>query len=469
MAVIDPRHHAKDYAKYSYWLESCGDDLTPRPRLDGSVDVDVAIMGAGYTGMWTAYYLLQRDPSLRVAVVEREIAGFGASGRNGGWCYPGFPVSGSLLAERYGAETARAVSRAMYDTYHEIDRVVRSEGIDAQWKEGGALRLARGEHERPSIEGGYQAAQALGLGDHYQLLDAQQTADKVRVTDVVAGLFNPTAASIHPARLARGLARVIEADGATIYEQTPVTDFEGGAKPRLITPYGDVRARAVVLAGEAYSQQLPKLERTIVPMYSLIVLTEPLSESDWDQIGWRNRELVSSSRMSVDYLNRTADGRIMFGGRGAPYRKNSLITDELDRHEPTHEMLRELARAWFPPLKHVRFTHAWGGPLGMPRDWMPTTSFDPRTGIARAGGYTGQGVATTNLFGRILTDLIRGERTEITQLPTVNHRSPLWEPEPLRWMGIRFAQEGFARLDKKAAATGQAPTGTTLVERIGRH
>ncbi|MDQ2652048.1 MAG: FAD-binding oxidoreductase, partial [Chloroflexota bacterium] len=171
----DRKKTAADYAKYSYWLESCGDDLTPRPRLDGSVDVDVAIMGAGYTGMWTAYYLLQRDPSLRVAVVEREIAGFGASGRNGGWCYPGFPVSGSTLAERYGAEAARAVSRAMYDTYYEIDRVVRSEGIDAQWKEGGTLRLARGEHERPSVEGGYKAAQALGLGDHYQLLDAQQT------------------------------------------------------------------------------------------------------------------------------------------------------------------------------------------------------------------------------------------------------------------------------------------------------
>jgi glycine/D-amino acid oxidase-like deaminating enzyme len=291
----------------------------------------------------------------------------------------------------------------------------------------------------------------------------------VRVTDVVASIYNPTGASIHPARLARGLARVLEADGATIYEQTPVTDFEGGAKPRLITPYGDVRAKTIVLAGEAYSQQLPKLDRTLVPMYSLIVLTEPLSESDWDQIGWRNRELVSSSRMSVDYLNRTADGRIMFGGRGAPYRMNSLITEELDRHEPTHEMLRNLAREWFPPLRHVRFTHAWGGPLGMPRDWMPTTSYDPRTGIARAGGYTGQGVATTNLFGRILTDLIRGETTEITQLPTVNHRSPRWEPEPLRWLGIRFAQEGFARLDKKAAATGQAPTGKTLVERIGRH
>lgn len=458
-----------DYAHYSYWLETCGDDLTPRPRLDGSTVVDVAVMGAGYTGLWTAYYLLERDPSLQIAIVEREIAGFGASGRNGGWCYPGFPVSGGLLQERFGRDAALAVSAAMHETFAEIERVTGEEAIDAQWQRGGALRIARGEHQRASIEGGYRAAAALGLEGHYQLLDASQTADMVRVTDVVAGLYTPDAASIHPARLVRGLARAVEKRGATIYEQTPVLDYETGRLPRLITPYGDVRARTIVLAGEAYSQQLPKLSRTLIPMYSLIVLTEPLPESDWAQIGWRHSELVSSSRISVDYLNRTADGRILFGGRGAPYRMHSAIADSLDRHAPTHEMLRRMAIEWFPPLKDVRFTHAWGGPLGMPRDWMPTTSFDAAAGVARAGGYTGQGVAATNLFGRILTDLITGQTSSLTQLPTVNHRSPLWEPEPFRWMGIRYAQEGFARLDRHAERTGQAPTGRTLVERIGRH
>ena len=459
----------KDYASYSFWLETSGDDLTPRPRLDGSIDVDVAIMGAGYTGLWTAYYLLRRDPSLRVAVVEREIAGFGASGRNGGWCYPGFPVSPILLRERFGTETARAVSRRMYETVDEIERVIADEAIDAKWARGGALRLARGEHQRTSIEGAYQSLDALGLADHYELLDAGQAADRVRITDVVTALYNPAGASVHPARLARGLARAVERHGGTIYEQTPVFDYVSGRSPRLITLYGDIRAKTIVLAGEAYSQQLPKLHRTLVPMYSLIVLTEPLAESDWDQIGWRNRELVASSRMSVDYLNRTADGRILFGGRGAPYRMHSRIDDSLDRHQPTHDMLRRMTVEWFPMLKGVRFTHAWGGPLGMPRDWMPTTSYDAAAGVARAGGYTGQGVATANLFGRILTDLISGEVTPLTQLPTVNHRSPRWEPEPLRWMGIRYAQEGFARLDRDAEQTGNAPTGRTMVERIGRH
>jgi glycine/D-amino acid oxidase-like deaminating enzyme len=459
----------KDYPTYSYWLETSGDDLTPRPRLDGSLDVDVAIMGAGYTGLWTAYYLLRRDPTRRVAIVEREIAGFGASGRNGGWCSPGFPVSVGMLRDRFGNEAARGVSRAMLDTIDEIERVISAEGIDAQWQRGGSLRLARGEHQRPSIEGAYRTAEALGLADHYRLLDAAETADIVRVTDAVAGLYNPAAASLHPARLVRGLARAVERRGATIYEQTPVTDFETGRAPKLITPFGAVRARTLVLAGEAYAPQLTKLRRTLVPMYSLIVLSEPLSASDWDEIGWRNRELVASSRLSVDYLNRTADGRLLFGGRGAPYRMHARIDDGLDRHEPTHAMLRRMAVEWFPMLRDVRFTHAWGGPLGMPRDWMPTTSYDAAAGVARAGAYTGQGVATANLFGRILTDLISGDITPLTQLPTVNHRSPRWEPEPLRWLGIRYAQEGFARLDREAERSGQAPTGRSIAERIGRH
>jgi glycine/D-amino acid oxidase-like deaminating enzyme len=459
----------KDYASYSYWLETSGDDLAPRPRLDGSVDVDIAVMGAGYTGLWTAYYLLREDPSLRVAVVERDIAGFGASGRNGGWCYPGFPVSLSMLRDHYGADAARAVANAMLDTVDEIERVIDEESIDAQWARGGALRLARGEHQRPAIEGMYRTLESLGLAGRFQLLNAAQVADHIRITQAVAGVYDPAGASIHPARLARGLARAVERRGGTIYEQTPVVDFETGLRRRLITPYGDVRARTIVLAAEAYGQQLAKLRRTLVPMYSLIVLTEPLSASDWAQIGWRKRELASSSRMSVDYLNRTADGRILFGGRGAPYRMHSLIDDSLDRHAPTHEMLRRMTIEWFPMLKDVRFTHAWGGPLGMPRDWMPTTSYNAAAGVARAGGYTGSGVATANLFGRILTDLITGKITRLTRLPTINHRSPRWEPEPLRWLGIRFAQEGFARLDKKAEQTGKAPTGRSLVERIGEH
>jgi glycine/D-amino acid oxidase-like deaminating enzyme len=261
--------------------------------------------------------------------------------------------------------------------------------------------------------------------------------------------------------------------GATIHERTAVTDFEPGDLPRLRpvlrTARGDVRASAVVLAGEAYLAQLAKLQRKVLPFYSLIVLTEPLSEAQWAEIGWRNREVVSSYRMSVDYLNRTPDGRILFGGRGAPYRRGSRIEPAFDRDERTHAMLRRFVGEWFPSLRGIGFSHAWGGPLGMPRDWIPTFAFDRRTGVGSARGYTGHGVSTANLAGRTLADLIVGAETERTILPLVNHRSPDWEPEPFRWIGVRFVQESLLRLDAKAARTGVAPSGRSLAERIAAH
>jgi glycine/D-amino acid oxidase-like deaminating enzyme len=458
----------KDYRSYSFWLETAG-DLTPRPPLDGSADVDVAILGAGFSGLWTAYYLQQRDPSLKIALVEREIAGFGASGRNGGWCTPGFPLSGAVLEERFGHDAAHRLELGMFDAVDEVGRVVAAEGIDAQYVKSGSLKLARGKHQLPSITGYKATMDHLGLGHYFEVLGPEETAERVRVTDVVASLFTPQCAVIHPAKLVRGLAETVERRGATIYEQTPVTSFVPGPNPRLVTPRGEVRAKAVILAGEAYLSQLPGKQRDILPLYSLIVLTEPLTEEQWATIGWRNRELIASSRYTVDYLQHTADGRIMFGGRGAPYKMNSQITDELDRHEATHQMLRDQALKWFPALEGVRFTHAWGGPLGMPRDWMPTTSWNPATGIGAVHGYTGQGVATSNLFGRIMADLVTGTDSDLTTLPTVNHRSPQWEPEPFRWLGIRYVQEGFMRLDEHTERTGQPASGRTLVERLGRH
>ena len=459
----------KDYRGYSYWLETCGDDLTPRPSLDGSIDVDVAILGAGFTGLWTAYYLLQREPSLRIAIVEREIAGFGASGRNGGWCSPGFPVSATMLENRFGLDAARAVQLAMREAVDEVGRVVAEEGIDAQYRKGGKLLVARGRHQLPAVQGVYATAQRQGLDDDYQLLDAAETAAHVRIDGVVAGLYDPHCAVIHPGKLVRGLAHAVEQRGATIYERTAVSDFVAGSAPCLKTARGEVRARTLVLAGESYLSQLPALRRQLIPVYSLIVLTEPLSEAQWAEIGWQRNECVASTRFTVDYLSRTVDGRILFGGRGAPYHLNSQIADVYDRHEETHAMLREMVVRWFPMLKGVRCTHAWGGPLGMPRDWMPTMSFDPAMGVATARGYTGQGVSTTNLSGRVLADQITGTRSPLLELPMVGHRSRDWEPEPLRWLGVRFVQRGLQRADDRAERSDIAPTGRSLPERLGRH
>ncbi|HET7034980.1 MAG TPA: FAD-dependent oxidoreductase [Thermomicrobiaceae bacterium] len=459
----------REYRRYSYWLESCGDDLTPRPGLDGSIEADVAILGAGFTGLWTAYYLKRARPELAIAVVEREIAGFGASGRNGGFVTPGLQVSLGKLAARFGRDRARAQQLAMFATVDEVGRVVAEEEIDCGYHKGGYLRVARGPQQLPALESSARAAEAFGLADHYQRLDAQETKERVQIAGALGATFNPQCALVQPAKLVRGLARAVERLGVTIYEGTPVTDFVAGPRPRLLTPRGEVRGGTLVLAGESYLTRLPQLNRQLIPVYSLITLTEPLSQADWEEIGWEGRECLSSPRLTVDYLSKTPDGRIAFGGRGAPYHYGSTIADEYDRHEPTHAALRQATVEWFPRLKNVAFTHAWGGPLGMPRDWLPTMSYDRASGIASSRGYTGQGVATANLAGRVLTDLILERQSPLTELPLVNHQSPDWEPEPWRWLGVRYVQRGYQRLDEQSERSGRAPNGRTLVERLGSH
>jgi glycine/D-amino acid oxidase-like deaminating enzyme len=362
----------RDYRQYSYWLETVEDDLTPRASLSGSQTVDVAILGAGLSGLWTAYYLLHNDSALRVAIVEQDIAGFGASGRNGGWLSPSFPVSLSELERRFGPEKTVELFQAMVHAVDESLRVLEVEGIDADQEQAGAIRMARGPHQLPAVDNALRTYDRLGLGQYAQPLDAAELADRVRVTQALKGVFNPTTANVHPAKMVRGLARVVERMGATIYEQTRVIDFETGEHPRLMTTSGDVRAKAIVLAGEAYLSQLPKQSRSVVPIYSLITLTEPLTDAQWEEIGWKHRWCIGSTRYTVDYLSRTRDGRIAFGGRGAPYHFGSRIEDRFDRHAPTHQMLQAMAREWFPVLQDVQFTHSWGGPLPIERDCKPS-------------------------------------------------------------------------------------------------
>jgi len=459
----------RDYAAFSYWLETCGEALTPRPPLSGSVDVDVAILGAGYSGLWSAYYLQAKQPSLKIAIVEKEIAGYGASGRNGSWCTAHFPTSLGAISKHYGAESARAVYRAMSGAVDEVARVAATEGIDIHFMKGGGMSVAHGPQQLPSVREAYAEFEQLGLGDRVQLLDKAETDQRVKIDGVLGAIFYKDAANIHPGRLVRGLARAVERRGATIYERTEVTDFATGAKPALRTTRGEVRAKTIVLCGEAYLTGLAKLHRQLIPVYSLMTLTEPLSAADWAAIGWRNRECIDSCRLTIEYMAKTADGRILFGGRGAPYHFGSRIADEYDRHEPTIKMFQDNVRRWFPRLKDVRFTHAWGGPLGAPRDFMPTMMYDPALGVASARGYVGNGVATTNLSGRVLADLITGAKSEITTLPCVNHRSPNWEPEPFRYIGVHYIQRAYWQIDRKSKRTGIAPSGKSLAERLTRH
>jgi len=303
------------------------------------------------------------------------------------------------------------------------------------------------------VQSSHAAYDRLGLADRFRLLSAAECAERVRITKVHGGLYTKESASIHAGRLVRGLAAAVERRGGLIYENTEVTGVRDGTDARLTTPAGELRAkRTIILAGEAYLTRLRRFHRVLLPMYSLISLTEPLTESQWARIRWRNHESLASNRSTVDYLTRTADGRILFGSRGAPYRFASRISNDQDIHEPTHSRIHQAVVEWFPSLRGIKFTHNWGGPVGVPRDWMPAVFFDADARIAMILGYTGQGVATSNLSGRLLASLVNESSPELGKLPLAQRRSPNWEIEPLRWLVVRYTQKAFMSIDEAAEA-----------------
>jgi len=411
------------------WFES-----TPRrERLSESIDADVAIVGAGYTGLWTAYYLLRTDPSVRVAILERHHAGFGASGRNGGWASAILPVSLPHIAKASSWAEALALQEAMNDTVDEIGRVLDEEGVDADYAKNGFVSLARtAAHER-TIRPAVQRSAAIGLPHQWQALDRTEAAGMVGARGVRAALFTEHCALIHPGKLVRGLASAVERLGGRIYEDTTAVSLERG---RVVTTDAVVRAPVVVRATEGFTPQLAAHRRTIVPLYSLLLATEPLPRELLERFELTTRRAYNDMRHLRIYAQTTRDGRVAFGGRGAPYHWNSRVAPAYDTNERIHRKIHATMLDFFPELAGVAITHRWGGPLGVARDWFPSVGLDRTTGQAWAGSYVGDGVATSNLAGRILSRLVLERDDELTGLPLVDHRSPTWEPEPLRWLGV---------------------------------
>jgi glycine/D-amino acid oxidase-like deaminating enzyme len=444
------------YRSLSMWHDTLPPDdaLLPRPGLAGSLDVDVAIIGAGYTGLWTAYYLLENDPSLRVAVIEREIAGFGASGRNGGWCSALFPTSWEAMASRSSRDEAVRMQRTLEATIDEVARVVAAEGIDAQMVKGGTLSPARSPLQLERARSAVDHARRWGFGERdLRLLDAREARSVLDATDVLGATYSPHCAALHPARLVRGLARTIERRGVLLVEQTPVTGVTPG---RLRTPAGTVSAEVIVRATEGYSAGLPGVRREVAPVYSVMIATAPLPERAWDRIGLGQRTTFNDQRHMVIYGQRTADGRLAFGGRGARYRFASRVSPQQDQVPAVFEWLRRTLVDLLPEAGGVDVTHRWAGPLGIARDWWPSVGLDRSSGQAWAGGYVGDGVATSNLAGRTLADLVLHRDSDLVTLPWVGHRSPRWEPEPLRWLGLNAGLTAMGWADPEERATGRS-------------
>jgi glycine/D-amino acid oxidase-like deaminating enzyme len=439
----------------SYWHDSLpeGELAALRPQLPGDVDADVAIAGGGFTGLWTAYYLALRDPSLRIVVLEKDFAGFGASGRNGGWASAFLPTSWEAVAKASSRDEALRMQRAANSSVDVVGSVAAEEGIDAHYAKGGYLRVATSALQWARLQQQLAHARSWDQAEEdVTLLDRREATARIDAEGVFGGLYTPHCAAIHPARMVRGLAAAAERLGVTIYEGTEVTAIEPGAAR---TALGSVRAEVVVRALEGYTASLPQYRRALLPMYSLMIATEPLPDHLWEEIGWRDRETLNDDRRFLIYAQRTADGRIALGGRGAPYRWGSRIDPAFEHPRGVHEALRHSLIQLFPALHDISITHRWGGVLGVPRDWFPSVRFDRSTGFATAGGYAGDGVTLTNLAGRTLADLITGTESDLTSLPWVGHESRNFEPEPLRFTGVNAGMRLASWVDNREERTGR--------------
>lgn len=416
--------------RVSHWFDALP---TPRPTLPGDRDADVCIVGAGYTGLWTAYYLKRADPSLRIAVLEARFAGFGASGRNGGWLSGLVPGDRNRMAKQYGREGVIAWQRALNEAVDEVIDVAGREGIAAGIVKGGTLEIARNRAQAGRLAADMEEEIGWQV-DGITPLTKGEVAQRIQLDGVVSGYHNPNCARIQPARLARGLADVVERLGVDIYEESPATSIE---TRRVRTPSGAVTAPVVLRATEGFTASLPGLRRRWLPMNSSMIATDPIPQDIWESIGWKDRATLGDTAHGFFYAQRTVDDRIAIGGRSVPYRYASRTDRDGQVPERTIKSLSAVLHSVLPQTRDVPIAHGWCGVLAVPRDWEATVTFDKATGFGSAGGYVGHGVTATNLAGRTLAELVLGHRTALTGLPWVGHRSRNWEPEPLRWVGVR--------------------------------
>ncbi|TIU76091.1 MAG: FAD-dependent oxidoreductase [Mesorhizobium sp.] len=420
----------------SFWYADIGGVPDYRPPLQGDIVADVCIVGAGYTGLWTAYYLKQAAPHLNIVIVEKEFAGFGASGRNGGWLSGGF----SWSREKYEKATSRAgviaMQAAMTGTVNEVISVAETEGIDADIRRTDELLVATNEAQEQRAKAMYAHARSWELTDErVRYIDAAEMRRRIAVHDARGAFVIKKVARVQPAKLVQGLAKAVERLGVPIYEQTTVLSIEKG---KVTTSRG--------------------------------VVTEPLSDKLWSEIGWDGYEVLGDAAHTYCYAQRTREGRIAMGGRGVPYRFGSKTDLRGVTQQATIDKLHKILTTLLPQTKGLKLDHAWCGTLGVPRDWCTTVGFDKQTGIGWAGGYVGLGVSTSNLSGRTLRDLLLDNDTELTRLPWVNRTVRKWEPEPLRWLGVHSMYQLYRIADaREAKGLPRTSRLAALADRITGH
>ena len=433
----------EDYREKSFWLSEL--DLQPGDAVDGRIDCDVAIVGGGFTGVSAAYFLKQLDPSMDVVVLEKDLVGYGASGRNAGFSMTLFGFSMQMTRLRFGKDQAVEAHRYMNEAVSLVQQLVEEHDIDCDYEHNGFMRIATSERYVRRIKKELEFAAKMGIDD-MEWMSAEEVAEQVQSPVFRGAAYEPHAALLNPAKLIRGLKDVAEAEGADIYEGSPVTEIDVDNGVVLTTPGGEVHADRAVLATNAYTHLLPLARSKQAPAFTHIILTEPLSDEHFDKIGWENRQGLEDARNMIHYFRLTDDNRLLIGGSDVKI----PFGDEmgLDHDEEVFGQLKEGLDFLFPALSDLEIEHRWGGPVSVTLDMAPAIGEVKGGRLLYSVGCTGHGVSLTHLNGKTLAELITGKTTERTETFFVNRWVPPWPPEPLRFVATQTVRNALRFQDR---------------------
>jgi glycine/D-amino acid oxidase-like deaminating enzyme len=370
-----------------------------------------------------------------VVIIESEVAGFGPAGRNAGWASGGIAGNWLVYEQSHGTEAVRRAELETYSAVDEIGEVVRRERIECGYAKDGMVIVATTPAQEARLVADIERARRRKLTDAgLREMTSTELKQLIIVPSSRRAIYSPHNASVDPARLVRGLAETCQRAGVVIYEGTKAVVINSGY---VDCTAGRVHADHILRATESYTTQLPGEQRHYLPLYHVMLGTEPLPADVWDAIGWRTAVTFRDRRHLFVHAKRTCDDRLVVGGRGAPYKLRQPLAQPVAQDRDMRAKLQNALREYFPAASRFRITHQWGGPLAVPRDWCMAIAYDRTTGLGSAGGYSGHGVVAANIAGRTLADLVLARDTDLVSLPWVAHTSRRWEPEPIRFLASR--------------------------------
>ena len=450
MATIDPSilTHLSHMQPQLYWLDEDPLEPLPHPTLIGDATTDVCIVGAGYTGLWTALLAKEQNPDREVVVLEQRETGAGASGRNGGFCSYSLTHGFMNGYNRFKDEMA-IIERMGRENLDGIEATIKRYGIDCNFEWNGELRVAIEEWQMESMV--EEARLRNSFGDNVELLTSAQTQARVKSPLYKGSLWDPDGtALVDPARLVWGLERACIKLGVKIFENTHVEWLEPTKEGMIVhTPYGSVYAQKVALATNVYKSLIRRAHKYVIPVYDFQLVTEPLTPAQLESIGWKEREGLSDAGNQFHYYRMTKDNEILWGGYDAIYNFRGKVRQEYESDAQTYAHLAEAFLETFPQLKGIKFTHGWGGAIDTCSRFSPFWGKAYGGRVAYVMGYTGLGVGSTRFGAQVMLDLLDGVDNERTRLTMVRKKPLPFPPEPFRFIFIRLTQWSINRADEK--------------------